>query len=156
MSMEHTEHINESTTMEVGDGTDGTLSFEYDTNRVNKSSIKTKHMKFSFTMVKKVCLVLLIAIGVIPGYVLLGQNPTGTTVQDVTLSEIKQTYLANITKQFSLEQNVILSICKTVSSTLIDIRQFVDGGASNTGITLTITQWNALKQISLDVDKHLL
>lgn len=49
-------------------------------------------------------------------------------------------------KHFSLHENVYVLVCHQIDDTIVDIRKFVDGNATATGIALNRLQWKILKQ----------
>lgn len=53
------------------------------------------------------------------------------------------------TKQFTLSGNVFATICEIGGTVVLDIRRFINGTASITGIGLNLQQWNVLKKIML-------
>jgi len=130
----------------VSDQLDNGLTMIYEQNKTElENGVKTrnKHVQCQFTFVKWIGLLALMVTGMVPGYVLLDRNPPISYAETSNLLSVNCQHI----QQFPLENNVYVTVCSVDKHTVIDIRKFVNGNASITGIQLQVSQWRNLESL---------
>lgn len=110
-------------------------------DKENTVFLKSEKLKFSLSAVKWVGVLLLITSGVVPGYILMGSEPCSHRS-----SKHQEHTDCQLVKQFSLQENVYVSVCNVTNNFVIDIRKFVRNNATVNGVRLTKVQWTNLQQ----------
>ena len=132
-------------------------------NKKKKITTHSRRHKINFTqlLLASVSLTFLVTVGVAVDVVLLSGKPQQAHESSVVIVEkhnnMNRTFEPNVNppngslcsyfRQWTLSDNIKLTVCNYLGSVGVDIRAFVSGKATIKGIWLTITEWQELSKL---------
>ena len=115
-----------------------------------ENGFSSKSLESKLHTIKLFGVLFLLAICVVPGYVLIGIDSMNS--EQVVKPNLNQTMCQEYIQQFLLTNSVYVTVCNINGYVFLDIRKFINGNATIIGISLNVDQWMDIKRLMLKID----